>query len=112
MPFLKFGDRTLKLVSNYRPISLLCTMSKVLETIVYDKVITFLYGSISVNQFSFLTGHSCLQQLLFFLHDVYSNYDTKVQTDVLYLDFRKAFDTVSHSHLLWRLKMMGINGCC
>ena len=108
VPIFKSGDRSH--ISNYRPISLLCTISKVLETIIYDKVIIFLYGSISVNQFGFLQGHSCLQQILSFLNNVYNNYDNKTQTDVLYLDFRKAFDSVSHSHLLCKLKMMGITG--
>ena len=51
VPILKSGDKMI--VSNHRPISLLCTISNVLENIIYNKVITFLYGSISVNQFGF-----------------------------------------------------------
>ena len=51
-PIHKAGDRTL--VSNYRPISLLCSISKVLERIVYKHLFEFVYGSISTKQYGFL----------------------------------------------------------
>ena len=107
-PIFKSGDRSL--VSNYRPISLLCTVSKVLESLVYDKVIDFLSCSLSTFQFGFLSGRSTLQQLLIFLSSLHENLDKKLQTDVIYLDFRKAFDTVPHDKLLAKLWSMGITG--
>ena len=51
VPIFKSGDRSI--ISNYRPISLPCIISKVLESIICDKFITFLHGSISVSQFGF-----------------------------------------------------------
>ena len=60
VPIFKSGDRSS--VSNYRPISLLCCISKVLERLVYDKTIEFVGHSISKAQFGFLRKHSCLQQ--------------------------------------------------
>ena len=50
-------------VTNYRPISLLCTISKVLEKLVYQQVFEFIYPSLSCHQFGFIPGRSCLQPL-------------------------------------------------
>ena len=54
-PVFKSGER-ISLVSNYRPVSLLCSVSKVLECLVYDKVVDFLSDSISLSQFGFQRG--------------------------------------------------------
>ena len=108
-PIHKAGNRTL--VSNYRPISLLCSISKVLEQIVYKHLFEFVYGSISTKQYGFLKNRSTLFQLLTFLNDVHSSLQCKSQTDVIYLDFRKAFDSsVSHNELLTKLWCIGIRG--
>ena len=53
-------------VRNYRPISLLSVVSKVLESLVYNGIVDFVTNSISVHQFGFLRGRSTLQQLLIF----------------------------------------------
>ena len=51
---------------------------------------------------------SCLTNLLEFYNYVFSNYDDRVPTDIIYLDFQKAFDTVPHKRLLIKLKAHGI----
>ena len=107
-PIPKSGDKMC--VTNYRPISLLCTISKVLEHIVYDKVIEFLSVRISTSQFGFTKNSSTLQQLLIFLSDIYNSYELGLQTDVIYTDFKKAFDTVPHDELLFKLWSIGICG--
>ena len=107
-PIHKSGDRSS--VKNYRPISLLCTVSKVLERIVYDKIIDFLTPSISLHQFGFLSKRSTVQQLLIFLHNIFSSFTANSQTDVAYLDFRKAFDSIPHAALLLKLWSIGICG--
>ena len=56
------GDRSS--VKNYRPISLLCSLSKVLERLVFDQMISFLSPIITPSQFGFLKGRSTQQQLL------------------------------------------------
>ena len=93
-PVHKSGNKSA--VINYRPISLLCVVSKVLERIVFNKTSDFIVGAISPNQFGFLQGRSCLQQLLLFFNDIYEAAAQNIQTDVIYLDFKKAFDTISH----------------
>ena len=118
VPIFKSGDKSS--IKNYRPISLLCCISKVLERLIYDKVFCFISGSISPFQFGFLRSHSCLQQLLVFLHNIMNSLTDKsvCQADSIYLDFRKAFDRVPHLELLSKLKSIGISGrllswfCC
>ena len=53
-------------VNNYRPISLLCILSKVLEKLVYNKILFYLENSFTKYQYGFLPGRSALQQLLLF----------------------------------------------
>ena len=107
-PIYKSGNKSS--VKDYRPISLLCIISKVLEKIVYDKVISFVSSSISSCQFGFRQNHSTLQQLLIFLSSVYESFSTRTQSDVIYLDFKKAFDSVAHNELLIKLWSFGIQG--
>jgi hypothetical protein len=97
----KCGDKTS--VYNYRPISLLCSVSKVLERLIYNKVIDFLYPLLSSSLYGFLSGRSSLKQLLTFLSDVHDNESQGLETNVIYLDFRKAFDTVPDDKLLQKL---------
>lgn len=105
-PILKSGNKAS--VRNYRPISLLSVTSKVLERIIYNKVVHFITETvISSNQFGFLKNRSTLQQLLVFINSIYSAH---AATDVIYLDFRKAFDSVSHPELLFKLWVSGITG--
>ena len=66
--------------------------------------------TISPYQFGFLPGHFCLQQLLTTLLHIYGNSKSHNATDILYLDFSKAFDSVPHEQLLIKLWNHGISG--
>ena len=105
-PIFKSGDKSS--VRNYRPISLLPVISKVLEKLVYNNIVDFVTSSISPHQFGFLHNRSTLQQLLIFFDMTLCSSES--QTDVVYLDFRKAFDSVAHSELLYKLWKFGITG--
>ena len=94
-------------VKNYHPISLLSVVLKVLERKILNKIITHISKFITLSQFGFTKGCSTLQQLLI-LTDFITN--TPLQTDVIYLDSSKAFDTVSHEVLLNKLWLIGIAG--
>jgi hypothetical protein len=108
VPVHKKGDKAN--VANYRPISLLPVISKVLERCVH----TYLYGIIKndiiENQHGFTKRKSTNTQLVEFYDGVYSNADNGIQTDVVYLDLSKAFDSVPHNFLILKLKAFGVNG--
>jgi hypothetical protein len=61
-------------------------------------------------QHGFLHGRSCVTQLLTTLHRIGQLLDNNIQTDVIFLDFAKAFDSVDHNILLMKLRMYGISG--
>ena len=109
-PIFKKGDRNNP--ANYRPVSLTSQVCKVLESIVREKMIEHLNENnlLSEDQHGFREGRSCLSNLLTTLEDWTSILDDKDCVDVAYLDFSKAFDLVSHKHLLLKLQKHGING--
>ena len=76
------------------------------ETLIYDKIISFVSSSISPRPLDFRQNHSTLQQFLIFLNSGYELIGTSAQTDVVYLDFKKAFDIVAL--LLVKLWSFGI----
>ena len=97
-------------VSNYRPISLLSIVSKILERVVYNKVIEFIRPKLSVTQFGFLKHRSCVSQLLSSFAVIFDALDNKLSVDEVFFDFSKAFDTVPHQELLFKLWRIGITG--
>ena len=94
-------------VKSYRPISLLSNTSKVLERMIYNKIIHHISCQINPSQFGFMQNCSTTQQLLLFLLDAFT---THHQLDTIYLDISKAFDTVCHAHLLHKLSSFNISG--
>ena len=106
-PIPKGGDRSN--VCNYRPNSLLCTTSKVMEKSVYDRIISFIRPKLSKQQFGFLKGRSCLSQLLVSFAHVFND-RSAVGIDAVFLDFKKAFDSVPNNELLLKLWRIGITG--
>ena len=82
-PIFKSGDRPA--VSNYHPISLLCSISKVIERLVFNKIYDYVAKSISISQFGFTRNRSSLQQLLLYSDFIVSAYDNREQVDSIYL---------------------------
>ena len=65
---------------------------------------------ISLSQHGFLKNRSCVTQLLSVLHAIGEALDKNIQSDLIYLDFAKAFDSIDHSILLAKLKAYGVSG--
>ena len=110
VPIFKAGDKSQ--VKNYRPISLLCIVSKVLEHLIYIKVCKFIINNniLYHHQLGFRQHHSTTQQLLTFLSKIYPALNNHSQCDIIYLDFKKAFDSVPHQGLLLKLWKIGVVG--
>ena len=64
----------------------------------------------SDQQFGFRNKRSCVLQLLTTLDEFTQNYDANLQTDTIYLDIQKAFDTIPHNRLIQKLKAYGVEG--
>jgi hypothetical protein len=98
-------------VGNYRPISLTSICCKTLESIIKDNIVYYFKSNnlFSKFQYGFINGRSVLIQLLKVLDDWTSSIDDGNQVDVVYTDFEKAFDRISHKHLISKLLSYGIN---
>lgn len=107
-PIFKSGDKTN--FSNYRPISLTSVCSKILEHIIYTNLMTHLQNNnfFSPMQHGFRAGFSCDTQLIEFGHDIATSINAGTQVDCIFLDFRKAFDSVPHPLLLRKLSVLNI----
>jgi hypothetical protein len=108
VPVFKKGSKLE--VSNYRPISLLPIISKVLERCVLNKIIDTIRPKISNMQYGFMKGKSTTTQIITVLSNIHNIFDTRDKTDVIYFDLAKAFDSVPHKLLLHKLQSFGIHG--
>ena len=107
-PIYKKGDKSL--ASNYRPISLTCILCKVLEHILASNIVRHLDGQGLMYdlQHGFREKRLCETQLIMLVEDLARNAGLGKQTDLILLDFSKAFDKVNHSKLIWKLHNYGI----
>ena len=97
---------------NYRPVSVTSIPCKVLESIMRDKMRKYAEENkfMTTEQHGFTNKGSCLTNLLETLEDWTEALDSGYSLDILYLDYKKAFDTVSHKRLLSKLKWYGFCG--
>ncbi|CAB4012394.1 Hypothetical predicted protein, partial [Paramuricea clavata] len=108
IPIHKKGD--ISNAENYRPISLLCVTSKVLERCVLRNLRDYLMSLINSAQHGFIPGRSCTTQLVEVLHYIGSILDSGKQTDIIFMDMSKAFDKVSHTALINKLQQNNNGG--
>ena len=97
---------------NYRPISLTSVCSKIMEHVITSQIMNHGENNniLYLLQHGFRRGRSYETQLIEFIDDLSSNLQKNQQTDVLIMDFAKAFDKVCHSHLVHKLHHYGIRG--
>ena len=96
----KQGDRTI--MDNYRPISVLPTVSKVIEKAAHIQLYAFLesHHLLVTNQFGFRRGRSTPLALTQFTDEMLTKLDNGLLNGVIFLDLKKAFDTVDHTILI------------
>jgi len=109
-PIFKGGNS--KEVGNYRPISVLPYFSKILEKLMFTRLNSFLNDNqiLYNRQFGFRRGYSTEMALINALDGITEALDNKQHVLAVYLDFRKAFDTVNTNILLSKLEHYGIRG--
>ncbi len=109
-PIHKKGSRLSS--NNYRPVSLTSQVCKLLERLILDDIWIHIKKNciITCDQHGFQSRCSCITQLLECLNDWTLALDNKDNLDAIYLDFAKAFDSVPHKRLLFKLKGLGIVG--
>lgn len=97
-------------ISNYRPISIMGSISKILDTIVTEKMTILCISKIINEQHGFVEGRSTLTNLALYSHYIANALKNYRQVDSVYLDFSKAFDSVNHNILTLKLHNAGISG--
>ncbi len=109
-PVFKKGEKYK--CSNYRPISLTSICCKLMEHIIASHIMNHLdlHNILYHLQHGFRPNRSCETQLIQLYHDLALNRDNRIQTDLIIMDFAKAFDKVSHSKLIYKLNFYGIQG--
>ena len=111
-PIYKGGSKKRTDPASYRPVSLTCIACRIMERIVKKHLHTHLdlYSLISPHQHGFQNKRSTESQLLECKNQWTKSIDSNECVDVIYLDIAKAFDTVSHTKLIAKLKRYGIRG--
>ena len=110
IPLFKSGSN--ENVNNYRPISLLPSLSKVLEKLIKFRFVKFFdrHNIFYAHQYGFRKKHSVIHALLDVISLSYDASQSKQYTALLLMDLRKAFDTASHHILMHKLYQYGIRG--
>lgn len=109
IPIFKKGDRSV--CSNYRGIALLCSSSKVLESIIHSSILPSITNSLSLHQHGFIPKRSTSTNLMCLVSSVFSNMTSRCQTDAIYTDFKAAFDSLPLDLLIAKLDKLGFGGC-
>ena len=99
-------------INNYRPVSLLSSVGKIMERIIFKYVYNYFRENfvISAVQSGFLPGKSTVTQLLEVYHEFCKAVDDGKEIRVVFLDISKAFDKDWHRGLIHKLKKCGIHG--
>lgn len=104
-PLFKSGSRSN--IENYRGIAKLSAIPKLFEKLVTNRLLHFVGCLFSPYQHGFVRGRSSTTNLLELTSHIFAAFRAKCQMDVIYTDFSKAFDTVVHNLLIYKLDIIG-----
>lgn len=109
-PIYKSGEK--QLASNYRPISLLSSLSKIIEKVMNKRLLKYLeeLNIFSENQYGFRNGKSTEDAVTKLVDSVIAKLDRGYRCAGVFLDLAKAFDTVSRPLLLDKMERLGLRG--
>ena len=102
IPIFKAGKR--EIIDNYRPIAIQCSIAKIFEKLVSLQMTSYMSNYIIDNQHGFTKGRSIDTNLIVFSEYVTEGLRKQLQTDTIYIDFSKAFDSINHNLLLNKLE--------
>lgn len=105
-PIFKSGDRSS--ISNYRPISILSSIPKIFESLIYDYLLRSFNNMLIDQQFGFRPNSSPELNLLTYNQFLFEALEDGYSVHSVYTDFSKAFDRVNHELLIHKLKLLGV----
>lgn len=110
VPIYKSDDKMV--VNNYRPISVLPFFSKIIERLMYNRLLCYLDKNdiLIKNQYGFREKHSTYMALIKLLDQITNELDNKQFSIGIFIDLSKAFDTIDHNILIRKLQCYGIRG--
>lgn len=104
------GDKGL--ITNYRPITIVPTMSKVVESLVSSAIMNHMETNnlLTDVQYAYRKGRSTTSAALQLINEIIQTLDSKLKVAAIFLDLSKAFDSIDHQLLIHKVKMYGIKG--
>ena len=110
VPIYKSGDK--RMFTNYRPVSLLSQFSKILEKLFDKRLTDFInkYNILCSSQYGFRSGCSTSHALVNLIEDITTALDKRMSTLGVFIDLKKAFDTIDHELLIKKLQHYGFRG--
>ena len=108
-PIYKAEDHNL--ISNYRPIAILPIISKIYERAAIDQMMNFKIANnlLTATQHAYQKYHSTVTCLAEIVNHIYKMLDQKLETAIVKIDLSKAFDTINHQKLIFKLRNLGLD---